>query len=162
MTYIKKSISVFLCFVMLITAISSLTLTASADTSGGDWYDTIKVTTKANYWYPGASSITLTQQKQTVTYKSCFSRKTKTDKGYFGYYSIDIYEGKNRLPVTKTWDGGKSYKIKLDPNRTYTIGVSYNAKETLKNAKNKIGYTKQKVDRPWWRVSSKWKISSCK
>lgn len=69
--------AVFLC---VLTLFSFSAVNASAATSGGSYASTVNVSTKANYWYPGASSVTLKQNKQTLTYKQLMGNKTKTKK----------------------------------------------------------------------------------
>lgn len=78
MTKTKRVISLVICLTMAITALFSTSLTVSAATSGGSNSATITVKSKSNYWYPGSSSITLKQEKQTLTYKALNSNKTKT------------------------------------------------------------------------------------
>lgn len=63
--------AVFLC---VLTLFSFSAVNASAATYGGSSASTVNVTTKANYWYPGASSVTLKQDKQTLTYKQLMGK----------------------------------------------------------------------------------------
>ncbi len=156
----KRIFSVFFCLVMIVTAFSNLTITSYAATSGGSRSTTISVSTKANYWYPGTSSITLKQEKQTLTYKALLSNKTKTKSGYYGCYNISVYNVTKNKKSSVYWGGGKTKKISLDPNCTYRITVNYNSTSTAIFTKQPIGYSWKKSSSPSWNVSSTWKISS--
>ena len=85
--YFSKIIAVMM---ILVSFVSMFSISSSAATSGGERSATITVTTKANYWYPGASSIKLQQTKQTATYGQFTTGKTKTTTDYFGYYNITV------------------------------------------------------------------------
>ena len=154
----SKFVAVFLC---ALTLFSTFAFSVSAATSGGKGSTTITVKTKANYLYPGASSITLKQNKQTFTYKHLFNNTTKTTSGYYGHYDIKAYnETKGKTEETINWDGGQTKKISLKPNCTYKITVSYNANETdIFKPKNGM-YSWIKTSSPSWQVSSTWKVSS--
>lgn len=154
----SRIVAVFLC---ALTLFSFSTVNASAVTSGGRYASTVNVTTKANYWIPGASSVTLKQDKQTLTYKKLWSNKTKTKKGYYGCYDITVYNATKRKTSGKYWGGGRTKKISLDPNCTYRITVSYNSTHTEVLTKPPFGYSLRSSSSPGWRVSSTWKVSSC-
>lgn len=61
---LKKVVILLLC---IMTLLSSSTADVFASTSGGRGTQTMVIQTKSNYWYPGSSSITLKQSKQTLT-----------------------------------------------------------------------------------------------
>lgn len=160
---IKKSIfsriaAVFLC---VLTLVSFSTANASAATYGGSSASTVNVTTKAIYWYPGASSVTLKQDKQTLTYKRLMGNKTKTKKGYYGCYNITVYNATKNKTTSIYWGGGHTKKISLDPNCTYRITVKYNSTDTALFTSAPLGYSWKSSSSPGWRVSSTWKLSSC-
>lgn len=152
--------SIILCCVIVMTAICGLTMSASAATRGGASRATITVKTKSNYWYPGASSITLTQQKQTYTCASVLGSKTKSITGYYGQYDISIYNVTTGKTSSTTWSGGKTKKISLDPNCTYRITVAYSNLKTSMFTRVPIGYYGKNLSNPSWQVSSRWKVSS--
>ena len=162
MTQTKKLFSILLCAVMAFTALFGTTLTASAATYGGSKSATISVTTKSNYWYPGASSITLSQAKQTLTYKALLSNKTKTKVGYYGCYNISVFNVTKYKTTSVYWNGGKTKKISLDPDCTYKITVSYNSSATAIFTSQPLGYSWKSTSAPSWNVSSTWKVSSYK
>ena len=154
----SKFMSLVLC---LITMFSLVSFNSSAATSGGSGRATVNVTSKANYLYPGASSITLKQQKQTITYKALFSNKTKTKSGYYGCYDITVYNVTKDTTKSVYWGGGQTKKITLDPNCSYRITVTYNSTCTIMFTKAPTGYSYSRATSPGWWVSSKWKVSSC-
>lgn len=155
---ISRIIAVFLCLSMLFALSAEI---AFAATSGGKGSTTINVTTKANYWYPGASSITLKQSKQTLTYRQLTGSKTKTKTGYYGCYDITVYNKTENDSYSVYWGGGQTKKISLDPNCTYRITVRYNSTATALFTSQPFGYSWKSSSSPSWSVSSKWKVSSC-
>lgn len=84
---LKKVVILLLC---IMTLLSSSTADVFAATSGGRGTQTMVIQTKSNYWYPGSSSITLKQRKQTLTYQKLWGNKKKTQRGYYGYYNITV------------------------------------------------------------------------
>ena len=156
----KRVLSLMLCIIMAISAFCCVNITASAATSGGSKAGTITVVTKANYLYPGSSSITLKQSKQTLTYKSLVSNKTKTKTGYYGYYNISVYNATKGKTKSICWGGGQTKKISLDPNCTYKITVRYNSTATVTFTKAPFGYSWKSSSSPYWIVKSTWKVSS--
>lgn len=84
---LKKVVILLLC---IMTLLSSSTADVFAATSGGRGTQTMVIQTKSNYWYPGSSSITLKQRKQTLTYQKLRGNKKKTQRGYYGYYNITV------------------------------------------------------------------------
>lgn len=157
-TVFSEITAVFLCVLMLF---SFSAVNASAATSGESYSATVNVSTKANYWYPGASSVTLKQNKQTLTYKQLFGNKTKTKKGYYGCYDITVYNVTTDKTKSVYWGGGQTKKISLEPNYTYRITVRYNSINTELFTRAPFGYSLKSSDSPRWWVSSKWKVSSC-
>lgn len=154
--YVSKVIAVLFC---ILTMFSFSVANTSAATSGGSRSTTINVSTKAAYWYPGSSSITLTQSKQTATLKRS-GKKDKKTTGYFGSYDIIVYNKTKKTTEYKSWDGGKTKKINLKPNCEYTITVNYNPTK-VQAYELPRSYKGSDLSSPSWWVSSKWKISSC-
>lgn len=157
-TIFSRIMAIALC---IMTLLSLTTVFSFASTSGGKKSATIYVESKANYWYPGASSVTLTQQKQTLTFKALFSNKTKTKTGYYGCYDIKVYNVTKGRTQNVYWGGGKTKKISLDPNCVYRITVRYNDLNTDLFTSAPLGYSWKKSTSPSWWVSSTWKLSSC-
>jgi len=160
MTKTKRIVSAFFCLIMLLSAFSSFGFSASAATYGGAKSASITVTTKANYWYPGASSVTLKQEKQTLNYKALIGNKTKAKTGYYGCYNITVYNITKNKTNSVYWGGGKTKKITLDPNCTYRITVKYNSNATAIFTQQPLGYRWKSTSNPSWRVNSTWKVSS--
>ena len=152
-----KFMAIFLC---VLTLFNIFAMDASAATCGGSRASTVYVTTKANWWVPGASSITLRQDKQTLTYKNLTSDKTKTKTGYYGCYDITIFNVTKNKITRVFWGGGQTKKISLDPNCTYRITVSYNATLTSITTRPPLWYSWKSTSSPWWKVKSTWKVSS--
>ena len=84
---LKKVVILLLC---IMTLLSSSTADVFASTRGGRGTQTMVIQTKSNYWYPGSSSITLKQSKQTLTQQKLWGNKKKTQRGYYGYYLKDM------------------------------------------------------------------------
>jgi len=144
---------------VIITMFGVFSMPAYAKTYGSTGSSTISVTTKAYYYYPGSSSITLRQDKQTMTYRAILGSKTKTTSGYYGCYNIKVYNITKNTTQNKTWNGGRDYKISLSPNCNYKITVTYNyALTILRNGP--VGYTFSGINGPYWRVNSTWKVPS--
>ncbi len=181
MTKSRKSIAFILAFFMIVTTVvTTMSPCVLAATSGSTRAATINVTTKSNWWKSGSESITLTQKSQTYhvtvgTSTVCSGKmcglECQKRSGYFGYYSIKIYNATDKKTTYKTWDGGKTCKINLGRNKKYQITVTYNANETKKNmnyhwqANNKILYkggmkSLSRIATPSWYVSSTNKVSS--
>lgn len=156
-TIFSKIAAVFLC---VLTLFSFSAVNASAATSGGSYATTVDVSTKANHWYPGASSVTLKQNKQTLTYKQLMRSKTKTKKGYYGCYDITVYNVTKNKTKSVYWGGGQTKKLSLEPNCTYRITVRYNSTSTALFTSTPWGYSWISSSSPSWRVSSTWKVSS--
>lgn len=160
----SKHVKRIVCFMMTIFVIvGCMAATASAATSGGQNTRTIYVETKANYWKPGSSSITLKQQAATETYAKLTNKsKTKTKKVYadytVSYKAVDgKYAGKHSGTVKFN---GASKKINLKPDTTYQITVSYNSTgTTLSHMKNPFGYSWTKCSGHSWWVNSTYKVS---
>lgn len=156
----KKVFSLFMVFAILCTMFVASAVTTSAATSGGSGSATVVVKSKSNYWYPGASSVTLRQEKQTLTYQALFSSKTKTKTGYYGCYNITVYNVTKNISKNIQWSGGQTKKISLDPNCTYRITVKYDSKATDIFTSSPFGYSWKRTSSPYWRVKSTWKVSS--
>lgn len=161
MTTTKKRIPIIVSIIALISVLmSSSVFCTNAATWGTTGTKTITVITKANYWLPGSSSITLKQTKGTYQYKkySLFKGyKTITTSGY-GTYKITATPIKGNGKVKKATMTGSSKTINLDKNTTYRITVSYDSNATWLNSNCKCSSW---ITKPSWKVSSNWKVSSC-
>ena len=156
---VKRGLATLL-MVACLTSVS--TISASAATRGGEDSKAILVTTQADWSYPGSESITLKQNKNTLTYKSLFSSKTKTKTAY-GYYNITVTPIDGGKSFTKEWDGTSSIKIKLERDKSYWIDVAYDWQETwLSNELGKAptGYSFSKDNGYSWWVGSTHKASA--
>lgn len=145
---------------VMVTVFGAIPLSASAATWGTTGSKTISVKTHANYWYPGASSITLKQNKQTATFQSLLGTKTKTQTGFYGCYTITVKNVTKNTSKSITWNGGQTKKIELDPNCTYNITVTYNSAATNVFKSAPLGYYLKSMSNPYWKVSSTWKVTS--
>ena len=151
MKFVKRALPVCLVFTMLFCTFFSLsTVSASAaTTSSGTQTRTITVQTKANYWIPGAESITIGQTKGVLQ-----KRNGKTCNEY-GMWNISVRATDGSDSYKKNLTDG-SIKLKLKPNKTYVITISWDSgSETIKNVGGKH-YTKY----PTWKVKSTWKVSN--
>ena len=124
---LKRAIVVFL---ILVTCISMMSVTASAATSGSTNSRTIYVRTTANWSRPGSESITLRQNKCKYSYQkmSWFRWVTKTASMYPNY-TIKIKNMDTNRVTTKNWSSS-SIKLNLDRNTNYQVTVSYNSMTT--------------------------------
>ena len=153
----SKLTAIFLC---VLTLVSIFSISASAKTSGSSGSSTITVKTKANYFYPGSSSITLRQEKQTLTYQKLYGTKTKNKVGYYGCYNISVYNVTKDKYKNINWYGGKTKKISLDANCTYRITVTYDSMATDIFTSAPWGYSWKRSSSPSWRVNSTWKLAT--
>lgn len=161
MTNAKRLCSLILCALMIVSTMCALILPASAAKRGNSRAAVITVSTKANYWVPGSSSITLQQSKQTMTCEQLFGgTKTKTKTGYYGHYEIEVRNITRNTTKDISWSGGKTKKINLDPNCVYKITVQYNSGYTLWFNNAPWGYSIDRFSTPSWSVKSTWKVSS--
>ena len=119
MTTTKKIISVFLCVLTVFTILSSTMLQASAY-SDTDYYT---VTTKANYWYPGSESITVSQSKE-VYYSNKAHTKTKKRNALVCTVTCTPISGTGKKTITESFSGS-SKKINLEKNTTYRVKITY-------------------------------------
>ncbi len=115
----KRIFSVLLCILTIFTIISSTVLQASAY-SDTDYYI---VTTKANYWYPGQESITVSQSKE-VYYSNKAHTKTKKRNALVCTVTCTPIAGSGRKTIKESFSGN-SKKIKLDKNTTYRVKITY-------------------------------------
>ena len=155
----KKTISILLAIAICVSCIAMMTLSASAATcSSGTSTQTITVTTKSAYYYPGSSSITLSQTKGVVTYdKTRWGRVVGTGTAkYYGTWNISVYATDGSDSFSKTLSGS-SVKISLKPNKTYKITVTYNWYVDTIIMIDHVNSRWTKY--PSWRVSSTWKVS---
>lgn len=142
-----KRISCFVLaiFMLVSTMVVMIVPSSAATSSSGKQTRTIYVTTKANWWIPGSESITLKQTKGI-----CENRK----KAYGGW-DIEVYATDGSHSYEKYWSDG-SITLKLKPNKTYKITISWNGNaEVFPYVKNGKFTTL-----PTWKVSSTYKCSS--
>ena len=119
MTTTKRAFSVFLCLLTIFTVLSSTLLQASAY-SDTDYYT---VTTKANYWYPGSESITVSQSKEEY-YSNKAHTKTKKGNALVCTVTCTPISGSGKKTIKESFSGS-SKKIKLDKNTTYSVKITY-------------------------------------
>lgn len=150
---LKRAIVVFL---ILVTCISMMSVTASAATSGSTNSRTIYVRTTANWSRPGSESITLRQNKCKYSYQkmSWFRWVTKTASMYPNY-TIKIKNMDTNRVTTKNWSSS-SIKLNLDRNTNYQITVPYNSMTTWLSSNSRFQYW---INSPYWWVSSTCKAS---
>lgn len=153
----SKIAALLLC---IVTLFGTSAVSVSAATWGTTGSATIYVTTVSNYWYPGSSSITLKQDKQTLTYKKLWGKGTKSKTGYYGCYNVTVYNVTKKKTTNVYWGGGQTKKISLDRNCTYRITVTYNSLHTGLFTRAPLGYSLEKTSNPFWRVGSYWKVAS--
>lgn len=115
----KKILSVFLCALTVFTILSSTLLQASAYSNT----NTYTVTTKANYWYPGSESITVSQSKE-VYYSNKAKTKTKKRNALVCTVTCKPISGTGKKTITKSFSGN-SKKIALEKNTTYKVTITY-------------------------------------
>lgn len=161
-----KKLTSFLLALMLLLSVFSASASAaytSRATSGSTRTACFYVTTKANYWKPGSSSITLKQNKGTYIYKR--GSKSKTGKAY-GYYHVSAVPkcGYGKKTISKNFSGS-SIKINLEKNTTYLVTVSYDENCTvnlnISNLKGAFGWRWSGwKSTPSWRVAGSWKVSA--
>ena len=119
MTTTKRILSVFLCVLTIFTVLSTTMLQASAY-SDTDYYT---VTTKANYWYPGSESITVSQSKE-VYYSNKAHTKTKKRNALVCTVTCTPISGTGKKTITQSFSGN-SKKINLEKNTTYRVKITY-------------------------------------
>ena len=117
----KKILSVFLCVLTIFTVLSTTMLQASAY-SDTDYYT---VTTKANYWFPGSESITVSQSKE-VYYSNKAHTKTKKRNALVCTVTCTPISGSGKKTIKKSFSGS-SKKIELEKNTTYRVKITYNS-----------------------------------
>lgn len=148
----KRTLAMIL---VVITIFSCMVLPASAATcSFGTSTRVIHVTTKANWFYPGSESITLSQSKGTYFYNDWHGRLCS--KNAYGSWNIEVRSEDGSHCYAKSWESG-SIKLNLKPNKSYTITVSYNSTYDSKLKNSHFGFRWEKL--PGWRVSGTWKIA---
>ena len=119
MTAARRLTAVFLCVLTIFSVFSSMMLQASAY-SDTDCYT---VTTKANYWYPGSESITVSQSKE-VYYSNKAHTKTKKRNALVCTVTCTPISGTGKKTINKTFTGS-SKTIKLEKNTTYRVKITY-------------------------------------
>ena len=152
----KKLIRILSLAMIVCTLVGVMILPAHAATSGTTGTRTIYAETKANWWYPGAESITLKQSKIKATYTGFFNSSKTTTREFYGVYNITVCN--NSTGARKTYKlTGASLKIKLDRNASYTITVQYDSNATFLKTPYPTGWIYKSQTNPSWWVSG-----SCK
>ena len=156
----KKLISILLALTLCVGCIAMMPSASAATCSSGRSTQTITVNTKAVYWYPGSSSITLSQTKGVVAYDKVnwWGQVTGTGTAkYYGTWNITVRATDGSDTFSKTLSGS-SVKINLKPNKTYKITVTYNWNvDTI----IMIDHVNSRwTQYPSWKVSSTWKVSN--
>lgn len=162
LTLKRRILSVSALFLMMLTVVSGLIVPANAATrSSGTRTQTITVYTKANWFFPGSSSITLKQNKGIITYSKTNWKQqvigTGTKSSY-GTWKVVAKATDGSHTVRKTMTGS-SVKLDLKANKTYQITVTYDF--TSNDVLKLINYRNSKWSTyPSWSVGGTWKISS--
>ncbi len=153
---------IFAMFLAIVTILSCVVLPASAATSGDcNTTYTLTVVTKANWWYPGGESITLSQSKGKFEYSKTNwfgmeTGKTATRTAY-GTWRISGRATDGSHAFSKTLSGG-SVKLKLKANKTYQITIRYDGTMDIFKALDYRNFNW--ITHPSWCVSGTWKVSS--
>lgn len=116
--FLQKILCVMFSLITMFGAVSATGVTASAATS-----TSYTVSTKANWWRPGAESITIKQVKE--KYYSNIKR-TKTKSRYTTYYIKCVptsWSGSKPKTIEKRMTDG-SVKITLARNVTYKVTIT--------------------------------------
>ncbi len=142
MKYLNRIVCVLvvICMITAALAVSAMAATSGYNGQGG----TFTVTTKADWTKWGAESVTISQKKCMYSYESAFKNTdyflSSVAAGTFGWqepgkpervykegyhtYEITVVDmSSNEAPKTYTLKDG-SIKIKLEPDRTYTVTVN--------------------------------------
>jgi hypothetical protein len=148
----KRTISIMLTAAIMLTTLLALMIPTSAATrSNGIQTQTITVTTKANWLYPGAESITLSQTKGLLV-GNAFSKKSTW---CYGNWDIVAKSTDGKHTVKAELNNG-SVKIKLKPDKTYNITVAWDSDESFFRTVNKGGF----ISYPTWTVKSTHKATA--
>lgn len=149
----KKFIALVLAVVSICTIFATTAFAATS--SNGTQTRTITVSTKANWWYPGSESITLSQTKGVRSEKNFFTGKIK-NRNCYGEWDIVAKATDGSHTVKATLKDG-SEKIKLKSNKTYKITVTWDSTIDMIDSMDKGSFTKL----PTWKVKSTHKVTSC-
>lgn len=159
MTKTKKTFASVIAFVLICCTLFALCIPAAAATrSRGTQTCTITVYTKANYWLPGAESITIGQSKGTCvknSYNIFSGRTTQKSSSQYGCWDIQVRATDGSHSYRKTLSGS-SVKLNLKPNKVYKITISWDSGATFFKTVNSGSF----VSYPSWNVRSTWKVSS--
>ncbi len=145
---------------LALITVFSLTIPAFAATSSsGKSTRTITVVTKANWLVPGGESITLKQTKGVCkepkyNWKGQITGYKTTNQ--YGCWDVVAKATDGSDTIRKNFDGG-SLKLSLKRNKTYKITVSWDSQGNLFTELDHGSFTKL----PTWKVSAKYKVSSC-
>ena len=103
------------------TPLTASAATGNLDYSGRKYYI---VTTKANYWYPGSESITVSQTKE-IYYSNKKLTKTKSRNALVCTVTCKpiSWSGKTTPKTIKKSFSGSSKKIELEKNVTYSVEI---------------------------------------
>ena len=153
MTTTKRTVSLILALTMVLSMLIAMVIPTSAATrSNGTSTQTITVTTKSNWLYPGSESITLSQTKGTLTQKNIYTNKAFQS---YGVWNISCRSTDGTHSFTEVLDGS-SIKLNLKRDKTYKITVSWNEISTNFLSAGKGSF----ITYPSWRVKSTHKVSS--
>jgi len=137
------------CFIIMSAIIVPTGTVSAASTSYKTQTRTITVITKANWWIPGSESITLRQ-----TQGECVKSNGKKSKQYGTWYVVA--KATDGSHTTKATLSGKTVKVKLKPNKTYKVTVTWS--DMI--ASGVQAYYGNYVKLPTWKVDSTWKVSN--
>jgi hypothetical protein len=157
----KAIVSLFFVFLMMTFC---MVVSTSAATSSGTIYNekqTITVITKANYAYPGSSSVTLSQNKGTISYSKTNLRGKVTGTAKtkeYGTWKVVAKSTDGKSTVSKKLTGS-SVTLNLKPNKTYKITVTYDTMSEILLMYKRRNSTWTIT--PSWKVKSTNKVSSC-
>ena len=159
MTKTKRIFTSVIAFALIFCTLFAMRTPASAATcSSGTQSRTITVTTKANYWFPGSESITISQIKGTCvkeTYNIFSGKTTRKSSSQYGEWDITVRATDGSHTFSKSLTGS-SIKLNLKPNKTYKITITWDSQAAIFKTLDKGNYTSY----PTWRVKSTWKVSN--
>ncbi len=153
-SWMKGILTGFMALAIMVSSLLAGTVPAQAAACGPiDKELTTTVVTKAEWWHPGSSSITIEQTKGTRS--TVKKGKTVTTKTY-GTFLVVAKSTDGKSTIKKTVSG-KSAKINLKPNKTYKVTI-YLSRSTRDTA-NTLKYG-QFTKYPWWHLTKAFKVTS--
>lgn len=159
MTKTKRIFTSAIAFALIICTLFALSIPVFAATSSsGTQSRTITVTTKANYLLPGSESITIGQSKGTCVkeiYNIFSGKTTRKSSNQYGKWDISVSATDGSHTFSKSLTGS-SVELKLKPNKTYNITITWDSQAEFFKTFDKGNYTSY----PSWKVKSTWKVSN--